>query len=273
MKKKRILGKKMTKRTKRSLIIAAFIFALATLIITISWESIATSAKPIHAAGSETQFKFDIAYAYVGPSPHNSTYIADNGAKMSIVSQYPSTVQFNITRLPGDHFPSCDAALEFYSLQIKTDHGIKENIPYFIGTNYNASFSDSELSTLFAHADDLVNPKDFSTGLSGDFKFNMTDNSSIISVPVGSAGVFSTDSPQPGLSTAGNPHAISVTVQRIGYIIISNDSVSLYKDQPGKDAAASVQLSNHDNGFLHNNIVPANKLPQTDLFHPNQTKP
>jgi hypothetical protein len=273
MKKKRILGKKIAKRTKLSLIIAGFILTLATLIITISWESTTTSAKPIRAAGSETQFKFDIAYAYVGPGPLNSSYVANNGARMSIVSQYPSTIQFNITRLPGDRFSSCDAALELYSVQIETDNGVKENLPYFIGTNYNASFSDSNLSTISANVDDLVNPKDFSTGLRGDFQFNMTDNSSIISAPIGSVGCFSTDSPQLGLRTAGNPHAISITVQRIGYITISNGSVSLYEDQPGKDAATSAQLSNHGNGFLHNNIVPENKLPQTDLFHPNHTKP
>jgi hypothetical protein len=273
MKKKRILGKKMSKMTKRSLIVAGVILALAVLIVTLSWESSTISAKPILAAGSQTQFKLDIAYAYVGPAPLKSSYIADNGANMSIVSQYPSTVQFNISRLPGDRFSSCEAVIELYGVQITTDHGIKENFPYFIGTNYNTSLSDSDLSTLLANAGDLVNPKDFSAGLRGDFQSNMTDNSSITSVPLGSVGCFSTGSPQPGLSTAGNPHAISITVQRIGYITISNGAVSLYEDQPGKDATASAQLSNHSNGFLHNKIVPENKLPQTDLFHPNNTKP
>lgn len=190
---------------------------------------------------------------------------------MSIVSQYPSSVQFNITRLPGNQFSSCDAALELYSVQIKTDHGIKENSPYFIGTNYNPSLSDSDLSTLLNHADDIVNPKDFSTALSGNFKFNMTEDSSIISVPIGSVGCFSTNSPQPGLGTAGNPHAISITVQRIGYITINNGSVSLYGDQPDKDAATSAQLRSYGNGFLHNNVVPDDELPQTDLFHPIHT--
>ena len=262
MKKKQILKNKMTKKMKRSLIITGLILALATLIITISLESATTSAKTIHIAGPETQFKLDLAYAYAGPVPLNSSYIASNGAKMSIVSQYPSTVQFNITRLTGDHFSSCDAAIELYRVQIKTDHEIKENLPYFIGTNYNASFSDSDLSTMFANVNDLVNPEDFSTALRGDFQFNMTDNSSIISVPIGSVGCFSTDSPQLGLWTAGNPHALSIAVQRIGYITISNGSVSLYEDQPGKDAAVSAQLSSHGNGFLHNNIVPTDKLPQ-----------
>ena len=273
MKQKRILKKKMTKRMKRSLITTGLILALAMLIITVSLESATTSAKTIHTAGSETQFKLDLAYAYVGPAPLNSSYTASNGAKMSIVSQYPSTVQINITRLPGDQISSSDAVIELYNVQIKTDHGLKENLPYFIGTNYNESFADSDLSTMFANVNDLINPEDFSTSLRGDFQFNMTDNSSMISVPIGSVGRFSTNAPELGLWTTGNPHAIHITVQRIGYITNNNGSVSLYEDQPGKDATATAQLSNHNNGFLHNNLVPANKLPQTDLFHPNHTKP
>ena len=264
---------KKMKKMKRSLITTGLILAIATLIIAISWESTVTSAKTIHMASTQTQFKLDIAYAYAGPEPLNASYIASNGAKMSIVSQYPSTVQLNITRLSGNQFSSVDAALELYNVKIKTDHGIKENLPYFIGTNYNASFSDTELQTIFANVNNLINPEDFSTGLRGDFEFNMTDNSSIISVPIGSSGSFSTDSPAPGLSTGGTPHSIHITVQRVGYITISNGSISLYQDQQGKNPAASAELSNHGSGFLHNNIVPQEKLPQTDLFHPIHTQP
>jgi hypothetical protein len=272
MPKKRVNMKKSA-RMKRSLVITGLMIVLTALVVTVSFESSATSAQTILNAGPETQFKLDIAYAYVGQGPINASYTETNGAKMSIVSQYPSTVQLNVTRLPGVQLSSCDAVIEFYNVKVMSNTGLAENIPYFIGTNYNASFSNADLSTLFAKVNDLIDPQDFSTALRGDFEFNMTDNASILSVPIGSIGCYSTRPSELGLWSAGNPQSISVAVQRIGYITMNNGSVYLYKEQPEKVASASSQLSNYGNGFLHNNVVPTDKLPQTDLFHPNQTKP
>ncbi len=151
-------------------------FSVASGTSTLQPANTATSSvQTINVADPQTQFKLDVAYAYIGPAPLNSSYIANNGANMSIVSQYPSVVELNITRLPGVQIPSCDAVLEIYNVQITTNTGLVENNPYFVGTNYSPSFSSSELSTLFAHADDLTPPQNFSTPLRGNFEFNMTE--------------------------------------------------------------------------------------------------
>lgn len=257
--------------TKRYLTIFGVMLVATALVVCISLVSATSSSAPtISVAGPETQFRVDIAYAYVGEGPSNASYTAANGDLMSIVSQYPSAVELNITCLPGVQITSCDAEIEIYDVQIATNTGLIETNPYFIGTNYISSFSSSDLSTLFVHANDLINPENFSTSLRGNFEFNMTANTSVLSVPIGSVGCYSTAIAGSGLWSAGQPNAISVTIQRIGYVTISNGSVSLYKNPSNNTATATAQLSNYGNGFLYNSLVPADKLQQINLFHPIQ---
>jgi hypothetical protein len=55
------------------------VILIATILVTIS----ATPAEPTSVASSETQFKIDVAYAYVGETPANASYMARNGTLMS----------------------------------------------------------------------------------------------------------------------------------------------------------------------------------------------
>lgn len=261
-------NKTYKRRTKkRYLAIIGFVFIATSLIVLISSALATPSLQTINVTGLKTQFDLNIAYSYVGPGPRNASYTADNGAIMWPTSLDPSLIVFNITRMPGTQFPSCDAVIEFYEIQITTDTGLTEKACYFIGTNYKSSFSATELSALFAKVNDLASPRQYYVVV-GDFPINMTDNTSIVSTPVGSYGCYSTGYSTPGLWTAGKPNAISVSVQRIGYITISDGSVSIYKDASTSNVKAMAQLSNYKDGFLHNRLVPATKLPQIDLFHP-----
>lgn len=241
---------------------------LITIVVLISLSLAASFAQTANLARPETQFELSVAYAYVGDGPVNDSSVSDNGALMSPKSQYPSVVEFNITRLQGIQIESCDAIIEFYSVQIATDTGVLEKNCYFIGTNYNPSFSKAQLTTLFEHAYDAVSPKELTSPIRGNFEYNMTENASILSTAVGSSGVYTTGSSSLGLWRSGEPNIVSVTVQRIGYLTISNDSVSLYKDPSNRAPIATVQLNAYENGFLHNNLLPPDTLPQKDLFHP-----
>jgi hypothetical protein len=49
---------------------------------------------------------------------------------------------------------------------------------------------------------------------------------------------------------------------------MTDDSVMAYKDIVTNTAVAK-QLYNREEGFLYNAIVPAEELPQTNLFAPN----
>jgi hypothetical protein len=183
------------------------------------------------------------------------------------VSKYPSSIVLNVTRLTGVQIASCDAEMEVYNIKIATSTGLIENNCYFIGTNYNPSFTSSELSSLVAHVRDLLASYNFA-GFTGNFEFNWTGNTSILSKIVGSANCYSTLQSSTGLWSAGNPNSISVAVCRIGYITINNNSAAIYKEQSDNNAVTTEQLNPYGNGLLYNSLVPADKLSTTDLFHP-----
>ncbi len=276
---------------KRCLAVLSVMLIASILIVTLSFASTTVFSAPTINAESETQFDFtgsklqfkladpetqfnvSIAYAYVGEDPTNASYAAANGALMSPVSQYPSSVVVSSTRLQGAQIASCNAEVEVYKVQLKTESGEVENHCYFIGTNYNPSFSSSELSSLFEYVK-YLSVSSGSIAVTGNFKFNLTENTPILSHPIGSVGCYcysnnaSIAENNVGLWRAGIPNSISVTVRRIGYITISNDSVIIYKDAPNNSATATEKLSNYGNGFLYNNLVPVAKLAQTDLFRP-----
>ena len=265
----------LKRNTKRCLAVLSILLFIVSLIVCIASTSAKTpSDQRMNAAGPETQFKLNIAYAYVVQDSNNASYKAANEAQMAPVTDYPSAVVLNTTRLPGNQIAACDAIMEVYKVQLTADTGVVENHCYNIGTNYDPSFSNADLHKLFDHVSDLSALCD-SADVRGNFGLNWTQNTSRLSHSVGSIGCYSNltrdtaDSVNGanGLWFAGKPNTISVTVQRIGYITISDGSVSVYKDSSSNDVATTKQLSNYGSGFLYNNLMPASKLQQTDLFH------
>ena len=111
----------------------------------------------------------------------------------------------------------------------------------------------------------LIDRSVYMGGLKGDLYFNWTDNTSILSQNVGSISFYSSVNASVGLWDNGKPNAISITVDRIGYVTTSNGSVSVYKDEATKRATAA-QLSDYEDGFLYNNVVSAAKLSEANLF-------
>lgn len=225
---------------------------------------------PHEVASPKTQFQVHIAYAYVGSAPSSvSTYFDQaTNTTMRLVSQYPSSVRLNISCIPNAQIAGCDAEVEVYGIKIASDKGPAEYRAYFMGTNYNPSLSNASLSTLIQHVRDLYNVSLYSN-LAGNFKFNWDNHASFLTNTLGSITSYtSADSSALGLFSAGKPNAISVTVYRIGYITITNGSVSVFEDPSNNTPTDMVQLSNYESGFLHNDLVPVAKLPQTDLFQP-----
>jgi hypothetical protein len=220
---------------------------------------------PIEANSSEAQFNLNIAYAYAGKGLSNASYTTENGATMYPVSLYPSSVVLNSTRLPGARFTSCDAEIELYNVQIDSNK-LMEHYCYFIGTNYKPSFSSSELGVLCANVTDFVKAYNFSS-VTGNFEYNITDNTAYLSSPIGSVECYSGIPSGQGLWSLGKPDILSVTVQRIGYITITNGAVTIYWDT-SRITFAMTNLNSYGTGFLHNDLISTAKLPQTNLFHP-----
>jgi hypothetical protein len=92
---------------------------------------------------------------------------------------------------------------------------------------------------------------------------------SIISKPIGSVNCYSIYRSGHGLWSGGKPSALSVSVQRIGYITITNGAVTYYKDSAQTSLPMTTQLGNHQDGFLYNDLVPPNHLTSVNLFNPN----
>ncbi|MGD0645862.1 MAG: hypothetical protein ABSA75_13230 [Candidatus Bathyarchaeia archaeon] len=255
------------KRFGKKLYIAiAAIATIAVLLVAVSTLTQDLNPQPTNVTASGTQFKLHIAYSYVGKYTGNASYTDSAFGQMYLVSQYPSAVVLNITRIPGIQVASCEAEIEVYGVHIATNTGQVENHAYFVGTNYNSSFSGSELSYLDPHINDIVDKSIYSE-VTGNFDFNWTANTSILTHRIGSAGSYSSILSNLGLWSAGKPNSISVSVYRIGYMTISSGSVSVYKDATN-NTITTVRLGKYGDGFLYNTLVPATKLPQTDLFNP-----
>lgn len=243
--------------------------ALATSSIEPSFKGDMIPAQHV-AATPEEQFQVHIAYAYVGPAlPSDSSYF-DKGRNMTmhLTTQYPSVVRLNVSCIPGAKIADCDAVIEVYGVKTSADTGPAEYHAYFVGTICNLLCSSNIQSNISQYVADLVNLNLYA-GVTGNFRFNSTDNSSILTNPIGSITKY-TNAPTTtlGLYSAGKPNVVTVTVYRIGYITTKNGLVTIYDDPLNGNPKETVQLSNYQNGFLHNDMIPLAKLPQTNLFQP-----
>jgi hypothetical protein len=247
--------------------IFGLVLAAVTLTILLSASFATTTASSLNTTSNVTQFKLETAYAFVGKTPSKMSYTASNGVIMHPSSQYPSAVILRITRLPGVQIPSCDAEIEVYGVKISSGAGSEENHVYFVGTNYKSSFSDSELSILVERANDIVDQSVF-TDARGNFNFNWTDNESITSHVIGSAGYYWNMPTTLGLWATGKPDTILVSIHRIGSITTTEGSVTIHKDTESREATPPIQLDSYEGGFFYNTLVPTKELSQTDLFQP-----
>jgi hypothetical protein len=257
-----------SKKTFKRYLAPLCILLISTVIIVAYFQTPPiSSAQTTNLAVSETQFKIEIPYAYAGHFTTNGSYTDSNGNLMCLESQYPTAVVLNITRLPGTQIAACDAEIEVYGVQIVANTGETENHGYFVGTNYNSSFSGYELSALEVPITSLADPNVYNE-IRGNFCFNWTDSTSILSHSIGSVGCYANGPTSAGLWSSGKPNAVSVTIHRIGYITMKDGLVSVYKDASISNIAASAQLSSYGDGLICNTLVNLANSPMTDLFHP-----
>lgn len=250
-----------------TILIVASIAAIAAYYPTLLANSTPTG---LEEELSNKQLDVAIAYAYAGETTSNTSIIGDSGANMYAVTQYPSTVILNNTLLGGSHFSSCDAFIEIYKIQFKTDTNQTENYFYTMGTNYKPSFSPSEFVSLSRSVENFTAGQSSIVTIGG-FKFNMTENGSVLSLPIGSSGAYTSIPGGDGLWQEGKPNTITVTAQRIVVLTISNGAVTAQEDDLNTAPKTSVNLDAFGDGFLYNEIVPTSTLESIDLFHPIHT--
>lgn len=255
--------KRSLKRTLKGVSLLAVIIA----IVVICQSSIVSlSASAPNFQGAEQQFNLDATYAYVGKGTPNVTVNDSRGNVLRPISQYPSAIYFNVTRPTVENL-ECDAILEVFNITIATDKGPAEHFIFFTGTNYNPAFSDAELEALTWRIYDLFDV-DTIDGVSGIFYPNWTTDESFLSAKVGSYGTYTDYKNDLGLWNEGKPNAISVTFHRIGYVTMTNGTVSMQPDVISVNYKTQVPLQKHNEDFLKNEIVPMDELSENKRFHP-----
>ena len=225
---------------------------------------------PVGIASANDQFQVQVAYGYVGPAPSSVTAYFDQALNMTtrLKSQYPGVIRLNIKDNPGIQIAGCDAIVQAYDIKVATDLGPVEHYAYFVGTNYNPSFSKTAQATLIQCVPDLVNVSRYST-IAGNFNSDWNTSAPLLTNTIGSITSYtSASSSSLGLFNAGRPNAVTVTVYRIGYMTMTDGSVSIFEDQSNSTVQDIVQLSNYKSGFLYNDLMPSDQLPQENLFQP-----
>jgi hypothetical protein len=228
----------------------------------------------IESAGPESYFEVEIAYAYAGSLQSDKTSYVDPITNETMVhaSKYPSAVFLDFTAIPA-MTSSCDAVIAAYGVKIIADTGPTEYYGWSAGTaDYNV-FTQDDFATLTSYRGELIYNSIYRSR-GGTFSYNWTADRTFLSHTIGSVGMYRTNSTfaqqnRFDLSSAGTPNSISVEVYRVGYITMTNGSVTIHKDTvTDNKPIASAQLSTYEGGFIYNNIVPTEQLPQIDLFHP-----
>jgi hypothetical protein len=223
---------------------------------------------PMQTAGSETQFRVEVAYAAVGDSPYygqNTTTKDMFGHNLVPATTHPSTVLLRFTRISSDKFSSYDAVSEVFGVKISADTGTSEYYCFSTGTNNNQAFQPSNLSMMSHYANNLVDLNSYRSN-SGDFHFNWALGKSYLSMQMGSAGLFTGHTGE-GLASKGQPASITVTAYRIGYVTMQNGSFSIYSDNSIDDVKTSVQLPKTGNVFFYDKLVSSDEVRQT-LYRP-----
>lgn len=262
-----------------AVIAALMIFSLfatiyASINLTPPGKPVNRVTSSIEPAGPESYFQVKIAYAYVGSLPPDKASYVDPITNLTMVhtSKYPSAVFLDFTPIPS-MTSSCDAVIAVYGVKIVADTGPTEYYGWSAGTANYSVFTQDDFATITSYRGDLVYHSTYRSR-GGTFCYNWTADRSILSHTIGSVGMYTTNSTftqqnRFDLSSAGIPNAISVEVYRIGYITMNNGSVTIHEDDvKDNKPIANAQLSKYEGGFIYNNIVPTEQLPQIDLFHP-----
>ncbi|MDT8782476.1 MAG: hypothetical protein IAX22_07545 [Candidatus Bathyarchaeota archaeon] len=265
----------MTEIKNNKKIFMILFVVIATLLIMGLFSTMTTSSKPnIETAGPESQFDVDIAYAYAGPFPPNETSYFNQRLNVTMfqATKYPSAVILDFTGIYSPKMNSYDAFIEVYGVKIIADTGPTEYFVWSAGTN-NTSIAIEDLNTLIRYKDNIVDLNLYRS-LGGTFCYYWETGRSVLSETIGSVGIYTSSVKNEAtnifdLSSAGTPNKISIEVCRIGYVTMTNSSVTTYTDNLNSDKPiATVELCKYGDGFIYNTLVPTEQLPESDLFNP-----
>jgi hypothetical protein len=223
------------------------------------------SSSVTETSQSSPMFNVKVSYAFVGlrtqhltlPNHMQSQILIDT---LNAASLYPSLICLDVVKTSNSPIEPCNAQIEVYQIQVTTDTGVKESYIYTIGTNVNPAFSNaSQLTTLRPYIADLFNSQGIDNA-KGYFFINSTIGQSISGTRSGSLGKYQSNPSTLGFWTAGQPNAVEISIQRSGYILLKDDSISVVNSDAHVVTTTQVQLEKSGNGFLFNTAIPQERL-------------
>jgi hypothetical protein len=216
-------------------------------------------------------FDVQVTYAYVGPRTNdfacpNPFQSKTSTAALNAASLYPSLIRFNARYVANVTSEACDAAIEVYQAIVTTDTGVTESYIFTVGTNINPTFSNvTALSHL--RADIVKLAGNFTNAAYGFFDLNLAVGNSISLVTAGSVGSFQSDPSGLGFWSAGQPNSATISMYRLGCILLNEKSISTYHSDVHA-ATTQVQLEKYSNGLLYNTALSETQMQQIDPFKP-----
>lgn len=272
------LRKASTRRSKTFFAMLAIVLIISSVIfiglnILSNFPRISAAAEPNVTALQETiiqsqpQFNVDVIYAYAGPFNYENTVLnrTINGMPMHPLSNYPDIIYFNFTHISSAEKAACDAKIEVYLVVISSNSEIKENYTVFFGTNYNhnSTAPNLVLAPEISKVNYLIDRRT-TNKLTGIFNPSMGTNQSLW-FKIGSFDTTTSNPSGLGLWSAGEPNLITISVQRVGWLVLNGSITSVVS--ASADDSVQFSLAKSGQGFLYNKI-PQDELSQTDEFHP-----
>ncbi len=215
-------------------------------------------------------FDVQITYAYIGPRTDDfacpNPFQNQKATSLNAVSLYPALICLNAKYVSNATSEVWEAAIEVYQVQVTTDTGVTERYIFTVGTNTDPAFSNvTALSRLRPEIEKLAGQ--FTNAAYGYFNLNLSVGDSISRITSGSVGSFQSDPSGLGFWSSGKPTSATLTVQRLGCILMNEKSVSIYYSN-SQASPTQVQLANYSDGLLYNTAVPQNQMDTADPFTP-----
>ncbi|HVP23411.1 MAG TPA: hypothetical protein VMS77_05815 [Conexivisphaerales archaeon] len=192
------------------------------------------------AESAKPQFEVSVAYAYVGSA--TTSVPLNSSDPMSVkfgpwitVPTIEYTFGFNVTRTDDPATSKAQAVFEYFVIRVSSDKGYVGNVTF-----YAVAFTDWAKSKFYFSRD-------------GWFDSNVTAGSGQLDWKVGETsqvgmGGQATD----WYPSFGSPSSITLTVSRLGMVVLDANSTVAYPESPA--VIAQARLASNGTAFLYNEL-------------------
>jgi hypothetical protein len=173
-----------------------------------------------------------LTYVYIGPTNSKNTYPNN---------YYPEFAALSLTYLGNPQNEPWDEKFEGYFINYTSDTGIKRVYLGWFGTNYN-------LSSSYLPAPFPGSPRGPTQSVSA--KFNLVVGQTIYGQVPNSVGYGSSNGTL-GLWQNGTPNAITVTIQRAGWVTVNGKVTTTITNPSALNVIQRVELNKDGAGFIY----------------------